>query len=199
MKPDFSKHGNGLLPVIVQDDTTHRVLTLGFVNEEIFNLAQKERKIDLTSLGRKSARIKNESVNDLFQIKEILLDCDSGTLLLKTETSGPVCHTGADTCFNEVNHPFVLKTLEQIIAVHKQNPGSSSYASGLFEKGVDHIAERLGEEAAELVIETTGDDEKRFLNEAADLLYHYLILLHAKNYTLHHVVQVLGERHSDSK
>ena len=196
MSPDFSKHENGQIPVIVQDDATHRVLLLGFINEESFLSVQQKGRIDLLKLDKAGNRVKNEiSANEL-TVKEILLDCDSDTLLIKAETPGPVCHTGADTCFNETNHRFVLKTLEQVIAGHKENAGSTSYASSLFEKGVDHIAERLGEEAAELVFESTGGNDQRFINEAADLLYHYLILLHAKNYSLHNVVQVLGERHS---
>ena len=196
MKPDFTKYANGRIPVIVQDDTTHRVLLLGFMDEESFSTVQKEGKVDLLKLDKTGKRIKSESSTNELEVKEILLDCNSDTLLIKAETPGPVCHTGADTCFNEINHRFVLKTLEQVIAGHKQSSANTSYASSLFEKGVDHIAERLGEEAAELVIESTGGNDQRFLNEAADLLYHYLILLHAKNYSLHNVVQILGERHS---
>ena len=194
MTPDFSRYENKQIPVIIQDDTTHRVLLLGFIDEEAFLKVQQKGKVDLTKLDKSGNRIKND-LSEL-TVKEILLDCDSDTLLIKAEAPGPVCHTGADTCFNETNHRFVLKTLEQVIADHKQNSNNTSYLSSLFEKGVDHIAERLGEEAAELVFESTGNDNERFLNEAADLLYHYLILLHAKNYSLHNVVQILGERHS---
>lgn len=195
MKPDFSKHEKGQIPVIIQDDTTHRVLLLGFIDEESFLAIQQKNKVDLSTFDKAGKRVNKELLSNELAVKEILLDCDSDTLLIKAETPGPVCHTGADTCFNETNHPFVLRTLEQVIAGHK-NSGSASYASSLFEKGVDHIAERLGEEAAELVFESTGNNDQRFLDEAADLLYHYLILLHAKNYSLHHVVQILGERHS---
>ena len=196
MKPDFTKYENGQIPVIVQDNTTHRVLLLGFIDEQSFSTVRLEGKVDLFNLYKAGDRTKTESASNWLNVKEILLDCDSDTLLIKAETPGPVCHTGADTCFNETNHPFVLKTLEEAIAVQKQNSGNTSYASALFEKGVDHIAERLGEEATELVIESTGGDDQRFLDEAADLLYHYLILLHAKNYSLHNVVQILGERHT---
>ena len=195
MKPDFTKHENGRIPVIVQDDTTHRVLLLGLIDEESFSTVQEEKKVDLLKLDKTGKRKKNESADELV-VKEILLDCNSDTLLIKAEAPGPVCHTGADTCFNEINHRFVLKSLEEAIAGHKQNASGGSYASSLFEKGVDHIAERLGEEATELVIESTGGNDQRFLDEAADLLYHYLILLHAKNYSLHHVVQVLENRHA---
>jgi phosphoribosyl-ATP pyrophosphohydrolase/phosphoribosyl-AMP cyclohydrolase len=193
MKPDFSKHENGQLPVIIQDDTTHRVLLLGFIDEEAFSTVKEKSKVDLSKLDKSGKR--KDELSEL-EVKEILLDCDSDTLLIKAETPGPVCHTGADTCFNETNHRFVLRTLEQVIANHKQNSDSTSYVSSLFDKGIDHIADRLGEEAAELVFESTGNNDQRFLNEAADLLYHYLILLHAKNYSLHNVVQILGERHS---
>ena len=195
MKPDFSKHEDQQIPVIIQDDTTHRVLLLGFIDEESFARVQQNGKVDLTKLDKAGSRIKNEASANELVVKDVLLDCDSDTLLIKAETPGPVCHTGADTCFNETNHRFVLKTLEEVIAGHKQNSGNTSYASSLFEKGVDHIADRLGEEAAELVFESTGNNDQRFLDEAADLLYHYLILLHAKNYSLHNVVQILGERH----
>lgn len=194
MNPDFSKYPDGLLPAIVQDDATQKVLMLGFMNEESFAQTQKEGKVTFYSRSKERLWTKGETSGNFLEVKEILLDCDSDTLLIKAEPSGPVCHTGADTCFNEPNHRFVLKTLEQVIADRKQNPLETSYTTSLFEKGVNKIAQKLGEEAVELVIESTGNNDERFLEEAADLLYHYLVLLHAKNFTLHHVVKVLGER-----
>lgn len=195
MKPDFSKYPEGLLPAIIQDAVTQKVLMLGFMDEESFAQTQQEGKVTFFSRSKQKLWTKGETSGNILEVKEILLDCDSDTLLIKAEPSGPVCHTGADTCFNEPNHRFVLKTLEQIIADRKQNPLETSYTSSLFEKGVNKIAQKLGEEAVELVIESTGDNDERFLNEGADLLYHFLVLIHAKNYSLHHVVNVLAERH----
>ncbi|MFI5133280.1 MAG: bifunctional phosphoribosyl-AMP cyclohydrolase/phosphoribosyl-ATP diphosphatase HisIE [Chitinophagales bacterium] len=194
MTPDFSKHPNGLLPVIVQDAVTQKVLTLGFMNDKSFAQTQVEGKVIFFNNDKEMELSQGQRSGNLLEVKEILLDCDSDTLLIKAEPSGPVCHTGADTCFNEPNHRFVLKTLEQVIAEHKQNPAEASYTSSLFEKGVNQIAQRLGEEAVELVIESTGDNDKKFLEEGADLLYHFLVLLHAKNYSLHNVIMILSER-----
>lgn len=194
MNPDFSKYPDGLVPAIVQDFLTQKVLMLGFMNEEAFAQTQSEGTVTFFSRDRKKLWTKGETSGNFLKVKEILLDCDSDTLLIKAEPSGPVCHTGADTCFNESNPRFVLKTLEQIIADRKQNPSESSYTSSLFEKGINRIAQKFGEEAVELVIESTGNKDERFLEEAADLLYHYLVLLHAKNYKLRDVVKILEDR-----
>ena len=194
MNPDFSKYPDGLVPAIVQDFLTQKVLMLGFINEEAFAQTQSEGTVTFFSRDRKKLWTKGETSGNFLKVKEILLDCDSDTLLIKAEPSGPVCHTGADTCFNESNPRFVLKTLEQIIADRKQNPSESSYTSSLFEKGINRIAQKFGEEAVELVIESTGNKDERFLEEAADLLYHYLVLLHAKNYKLRDVVKILEDR-----
>jgi phosphoribosyl-ATP pyrophosphohydrolase/phosphoribosyl-AMP cyclohydrolase len=128
-------------------------------------------------------------------VKEIIVDCDNDTLLIKASPIGPVCHTGADTCFNENNSSFSLEKLEGIIADRKNNPSSSSYTSSLFAKGINKIAQKVGEEAVELVIESKDDNKEKFLSEAADLLYHYLVLLQAKNYKLQDVINVLAQRH----
>jgi len=195
MKPDFSKYPGGLVPVIVQDATTQKVLMLGFMNEEAFAKTQQESRVTFYSRSKQRLWTKGESSGNFLLLKEVLLDCDADTLLIKAQPAGPVCHTGADTCFNETNPSFILDTLEQVIAERKSNPSDASYTSSLFAKGINKIAQKVGEEAVELVIESKDDNKEKFLNEAADLLYHYLVLLQAKNYKLKDVMNVLAERH----
>jgi phosphoribosyl-ATP pyrophosphohydrolase/phosphoribosyl-AMP cyclohydrolase len=195
MKPDFSKYTDGLVPSIVQDASTQKVLMLGFMNEEAFIKTQQEGKITFYSRSKQRLWTKGETSGNFLLLKEILLDCDNDTILIRATPTGPVCHTGADTCFNETNPVFSLKTLEETIADRKKNPSDSSYTSSLFAKGINKVAQKLGEEAVELVIESKDNDEEKFLNEAADLLYHYLVLLQAKNFKLDDVVNTLAERH----
>lgn len=195
MKPSFAKYTDGLLPVIVQDYITNKVLMLGFMNEAAFEQTQKESKVTFFSRSKQRLWIKGETSGNFLLVKEILIDCDNDTLLIKAEATGPVCHSGADTCFNEVNNSFSLQKLENIIADRKNNPNEISYTSSLFSKGINKIAQKVGEEAVELVIESKDDDKEKFLNEAADLLFHYLVLLQAKNYSLKDVEAILSERH----
>lgn len=195
MKPAFEKYTDGLLPVIVQDFITDKVLMLGFMNEEAFLKTKKEEKVTFFSRSKLRLWTKGETSGNFLLVKEILIDCDNDTLLIKAEATGPVCHSGADTCFNETNNSFSLNKLEQIIADRKKNPDDKSYTSSLFAKGINKIAQKVGEEAVELVIESKDDDSKKFLNEAADLLFHYLVLLQAKNYSLKDVEVILAERH----
>jgi phosphoribosyl-AMP cyclohydrolase / phosphoribosyl-ATP pyrophosphohydrolase len=195
MKPDFSKYTDGLVPSIIQDASTQKVLMLGFMNEEAFIKTQQEGKITFYSRSKQRLWTKGETSGNFLLLKEILLDCDNDTILIRATPTGPVCHTGADTCFNETNPVFSLKTLEETIADRKKNPSDSSYTSSLFAKGINKVAQKLGEEAVELVIESKDNDEEKFLNEAADLLYHYLVLLQAKNFKLDDVVNTLAERH----
>jgi phosphoribosyl-ATP pyrophosphohydrolase/phosphoribosyl-AMP cyclohydrolase len=195
MKPDFSKYADGLIPVIIQDANTQKVLMLGFMNEEAFAKTQKEGKITFYSRSKQRLWTKGETSDNFLLVKEILTDCDNDTILIKAHPTGPVCHTGADTCFNETNPRFTLQTLEETIADRKKNPADSSYTSTLFAKGINKVAQKVGEEAVELVIESKDNNEEKFLNEAADLLYHYLVLLQAKNYQLNDVVKTLAERH----
>ncbi len=195
MKPDFSKYNDSLLPVVVQDYTTNKVLMLGFMNEEAYNKTIGDNKITFYSRSRQQLWTKGEKSGNFLLVKEILADCDHDTLLIKADPTGPVCHTGADTCFNEKNKTFSLFTLEKIIADRKDNPESNSYTSSLFASGINKIAQKVGEEAVELIIESKDDDKEKFLNEAADLLYHYLVLLKAKEYTLNDVVNTLHSRH----
>ena len=195
MKPDFSKYTDGLVPVIVQDAATNKVLMLGFMNEEALNKTNADGKVTFFSRSKQRLWTKGETSNNFLIVKEIISDCDNDTLLIKALPTGPVCHTGADTCFNEKNSSFSLEKLEAIITDRKKNPTASSYTASLFAKGINKIAQKVGEEAVELVIESKDDNKDKFLGEAADLLYHYLVLLQAKNYKLDEVVEVLAKRH----
>ncbi len=195
MTPDFSKYSDGLVPVIVQDNNTQKVLMLGFMNEEALNKTKQESKVTFYSRSKQRLWTKGETSGNFLLVKEILADCDNDTLLIKANPTGPVCHTGADTCFKENNNEFSLQKLEQVIADRKANPADSSYTSSLFAKGINKIAQKVGEEAVELVIESKDNSREKFLGEAADLLFHYLILLQAKEYSFKDVEQVLAERH----
>jgi len=195
MNPDFSKYNDGLVPVIVQDNNTGKVLMLGFMNKEAFTQTQKEGKVTFYSRSKQRLWTKGETSGNFIFVKNILTDCDNDTILIKAKPTGPVCHTGTDTCFNEINPTFTLEILEETIADRKANPNDSSYTSSLFAKGINKISQKVGEEAVELVIESKDNDHEKFLNEAADLLYHYLVLLQAKNYKLDNVIKILMERH----
>jgi phosphoribosyl-ATP pyrophosphohydrolase/phosphoribosyl-AMP cyclohydrolase len=195
MNPDFSKYADGLMPVIIQDSISNKVLMLGFMNEESFAKTNADGKVTFFSRSKQRLWTKGETSNNFLLVKEIIIDCDHDTLLIKASPTGPVCHTGADTCFNENNSSFSLEKLEGIIADRKNNPSASSYTSSLFAKGINKIAQKVGEEAVELVIESKDDNKEKFLSEAADLLYHYLVLLQAKNYKLQDVINVLAQRH----
>src|SRR5258706_6419386 len=196
MKPDFSKYSDGFMPAIVQDADTQKVLMLGFMNEEAFAKTQAEDKVTFYSRSKQRLWTKGETSNNFLLVKEILTDCDDDTILIKAHPIGPVCHTGADTCFNETNPRFSLQTLEETIADRKKNPSESSYTSSLFAKGINKVAQKVGEEAVELVIESKDDNKEKFLNEAADLLYHYLVLLQAKNSRLNDIIDKLAVRHN---
>ncbi len=195
MNPDFSKYTDGLLPVIVQDAATNRVLMLGFMNQEALEISRKEGKVTFFSRSKNRLWTKGESSGHFLFVKDMLLDCDKDTLLVKATPAGPVCHTGADTCFNETNPAFSLEQLEQVIADRKNNPSEKSYTASLFAKGINKVAQKVGEEAVELVIESKDNNEELFLGEAADLLFHYLVLLHCKGYQLSDVINVLSKRH----
>jgi phosphoribosyl-ATP pyrophosphohydrolase/phosphoribosyl-AMP cyclohydrolase len=196
MELNFDKYADGLLPVIVQDESTLKVLMLGFMNEEALQKTISEGKVTFYSRSRKKLWTKGEESGNLLLVKSILPDCDQDTLLIKAQPLGPVCHTGADTCWNEKNRKDdFLGYLEEIIESRKKNNVDGSYVRQLFQKGINKIAQKVGEEAIELVIESKDNDDLMFLNEAADLLFHYLILLNAKGYNLQDVSDVLKERH----
>jgi len=195
INPDFSKYADGLMPVIIQDSISNKVMMLGFMNEVSFAKTKADGKVTFFSRSKQRLWTKGETSNNFLLVKEIIVDCDNDTLLIKASPTGPVCHTGADTCFNENNSSFSLEKLEGIIADRKNNPSASSYTSSLFAKGINKIAQKVGEEAVELVIESKDDNKEKFLSEAADLLYHYLVLLKAKNYKLQDIINVLAQRH----
>ena len=195
MVVDFSKYTDGLVPTIIQDADTQKVLMLGFMNEEAFQQSRQEGKVTFYSRSKQRLWTKGETSGNFLFIKEIITDCDNDTLLIKVNPAGPVCHTGADTCFSENNTGFTLEKLESIIEDRKNNPSESSYTSSLFAKGINKVAQKLGEEAVELIIESKDNNKELFLGEAADLLYHYLVLLQMKNHKLKEVIQLLSERH----
>ncbi len=195
MQPDFSKYSDGLVPVIIQDAGTLQVLMLGFMNEAAFLKSEEEGRVTFFSRSKQRLWTKGETSGNFLHIQEIKTDCDNDTLLIKVLPAGPVCHTGADTCFNETNPSFSLQQLEQIIIDRKNNPTDKSYTSSLFAKGINKVAQKVGEEAVELVIESKDDNKELFLGEAADLLFHYLVLLQHKGYSLGEVVNTLEKRH----
>lgn len=195
MELNFNKL-NGLIPAVVQDSQTNKVLMVGFMNQEALDKTIKEGKVTFYSRSKERLWTKGEESGNFLELKEVIPDCDNDTVLIKANPTGPVCHTGSDTCFNEKNdHRFGFKTLELIIDNRKNNPIEGSYTTLLFEKGINKIAQKVGEEAVELVIESKDDNEELFLNEAADLMYHYIVLLKSKGYSLQDVENVLEERH----
>lgn len=197
MNIDFKKYTDGLVPAIVQDFNTNKVLMLGFMNNEAMQKTEEIGKVTFYSRSKNRLWTKGEESGNFLLLKEIKLDCDNDTILIKANPVGPVCHTGADTCFSEKNHSDnFLEYLEHIIDLRKQVSPEESYVSKLFTKGINKIAQKVGEEAVELVIEAKDNNEDLFLNEAADLLFHYLLLLNAKGYKLQNVIQILQQRHS---
>ncbi|MBS1668514.1 MAG: bifunctional phosphoribosyl-AMP cyclohydrolase/phosphoribosyl-ATP diphosphatase HisIE [Bacteroidetes bacterium] len=196
MQIDFQKYSDRLVPAIVQDFTTSKVLMLGFMNEAAFQKTMSEGKVVFYSRSKKRLWMKGEESGNFLLLKSISPDCDNDTLLIKAVPLGPVCHTGADTCWSEKNiKDDFLFYLESIINLRKQASPEDSYVAKLFSKGINKIAQKVGEEAVEMVIEAKDSNEGLFLNESADLLFHYLILLNAKGYTLQDVINVLELRH----
>ena len=191
---DFSKQ-NGLVPCIIQDADSDAVLMLGFMNKEAFEKTIHEKKVTFFSRSKQRLWTKGETSGNFLHLVDILPDCDQDTLLVKVNPAGPACHTGADTCFKETNTGWNLSALEKVIHDRKSNPKQGSYTTTLFESGLNKIAQKVGEEAVELVIEAKDNNKDLFLNEAADLMYHYLVLLQAKGYSLGDVENVLKERH----
>jgi phosphoribosyl-ATP pyrophosphohydrolase/phosphoribosyl-AMP cyclohydrolase len=196
MTVNFKKYSDGLVPAIIQDAATQKVLMLGFMNAEALIKTSELQKVTFFSRSKNRLWTKGEESGNYLFVKEIRSDCDNDTLLIKAAPAGPVCHTGADTCWDEKNESDnFLQQLEDIITERKMNPTQKSYTSSLFESGINKIAQKVGEEAIELVIEAKDDNAVLFKNEAADLLFHYLILLQAKGFKLDDVVEVLKERH----
>ena len=198
MNIDFNKNNDGLVPAVIQDAKTLKVLMLGYMNEEAFLKTNESKKVTFYSRTKKRLWTKGEESGNFLQLVDIKLDCDNDTLLIHVNPVGPVCHKGDDTCWQENNkqdYGFISE-LEQIIENRKnQSTPDDSYVASLFAKGMNKIAQKVGEEAVEVVIEAKDDNEDLFLNESADLLFHYLILLKAKGYELNDIVKVLQNRH----
>lgn len=191
---DFKKLG-GLVPCIVQDANSSVILMLGFMNAEALEKTIHEGRVTFFSRSKQRLWTKGETSGNFLEVVDIISDCDRDTILVKAQPVGPACHTGADTCFNETNPGWGIPALEKIIVNRKDNPKEGSYTTTLFNSGMNKIAQKVGEEAVELVIEAKDDNKDLFLNEAADLMYHYIVLLQAKGFSLRDVESVLKQRH----
>ena len=196
MNIDFKKFEKGLAPAIIQDSHTGKVLMLGYMNQEALTKTEKEKRVTFYSRSRKRLWTKGEESGNYLNVQSMLADCDNDAILIKAVPEGPVCHTGADTCWNEKNEGNdFLAHLEGIIQKRKNEPSEKSYTTTLFKAGINKVAQKVGEEATELIIEAKDNNEELFLNEAADLLFHYLVLLAAKDTNLDAVINVLKQRH----
>jgi phosphoribosyl-ATP pyrophosphohydrolase/phosphoribosyl-AMP cyclohydrolase len=195
MKIDFDKFENGLAPAVIQDSKTGKVLMLGYMNKESLAKTQEEKRVVFYSRSKKRLWMKGEESGNFLHVQDILVDCDNDAILIKAIPAGPVCHTGADTCWNEKNEGDFLTHLEGIIKERKRDIDGKSYTSSLFKSGINKIAQKVGEEAVEVVIEAKDNNRDLFLNESADLLFHYLVLLAAKDASLTDVINVLKSRH----
>jgi len=197
MNINFTKYADGLVPAIVQDAATKTVLMLGFMNQAAVDATLASGKVTFYSRSKNRLWTKGEESGNFLNYISMKEDCDQDTLLIQAIPEGPVCHMGTDTCWGEDNNTSIafLNKLEQIIAERKNADPSSSYVASLFAKGINKIAQKVGEEAVELVIEAKDNNEQLFLDESADLLFHYLILLQSKGYQLDNVVKVLAQRH----
>lgn len=198
MEINFKKSSDGLIPAVVQDYETGKVLMLGYMNEASLAKTEAEKVVTFFSRSKQRLWTKGETSGNFLQVKTILVDCDQDTILIKANPIGPTCHTGADTCFFEKNEgkaSFLNYLQKQIIRDRKNNPSDASYTSKLFARGVNKIAQKVGEEAVELVIEAKDSNDDLFKGEAADLLFHYLILLEQRGMDLDDIVDVLKTRH----
>jgi len=194
MKIDFDKNSVGLVPAIIQDVETKNVLMLGYMNKEALNLTLESNKVHFFSRSKNRIWMKGEESGNFLNLISMKPDCDNDSLLLKVKPQGPTCHKGDDTCWGEKNDQNFLNTLEKIIVDRIKNPSDNSYVSNLFEKGIDKIAQKVGEEATETIIEAKNNNSVHFLNESADLLFHFLVLLNFKGYALDDVINVLKKR-----
>ena len=197
MNLDFNKNKDGLVPAIIQDDVTFKVLMLGYLNNESLSLTLSTKVVHFYSRTKQRIWKKGEESGNELKVVSLKEDCDNDTVLIKVNPVGPVCHKGNDTCFKEINESTnFIEKLESVIEDRKINPSNSSYVSSLFKKGTNKIAQKVGEEAIELVIESKDTNDDLFLNESADLLFHYLILLQEKGFKINDVVNVLKSRSS---
>lgn len=197
MKVDFDKYQDGLAPAIIQDAETRNVLMLGFMNKEALEATEKSGRVTFFSRSKQRLWTKGEESGNFLDVKDVLIDCDQDTLLVRVRPEGPVCHKGSDTCWGEKNEPMAfLRKLENIIEQRQNSPeNASSYVSSLFRAGINKIAQKVGEEAVETVIEAKDNNDERFIDESADLLFHLLILLQARGYRLKDVEDRLKKRH----
>ena len=195
MNIDFNK-GDGLVPVVIQDNNTLQVLMLGYMNQEAFEKTKEENRVTFYSRSKKRLWTKGESSGNFLTVKDIQIDCDQDTILIKAEPAGPTCHTGSTSCFKEETAKGFLYKLESIIQDRIDNDVTDSYTNKLYKRGINKVAQKVGEEAVELVIESKDNNDSLFKNEAADLLYHFLILLKAKGFTLEEIEEQLKQRHN---
>lgn len=196
-KPDFSKSTDGLLPAIIQDVNTNKVLMQGYMNSDAWEKTHELKKVTFFSRSKNRLWTKGEESQNFLVFHEALVDCDNDSILIKASPMGPTCHTGDDTCWQEKNEEKVMfiKQLAAIIKSRKESTAEQSYTKSLFDKGINKIAQKVGEEAVEIVIEAKDDNKELFLGEAADLLFHYLVLLEAKEISLDEVIDTLIARH----
>lgn len=194
MDIDFSK-GDGLVPVIIQNNSTLQVLMLGYMNEEAFQKTKAENKVTFFSRSKNRLWTKGEESGNFLTVKDIQIDCDNDTILIKVDPKGPTCHTGSTSCFKDETDKGFVYELQKIITQRIDTNDENSYTNTLYRRGINKVAQKVGEEAVELVIEAKDDDADLFTNEAADLMYHYLILLKAKGFTLEDIETVLKGRH----
>ncbi|SKC13784.1 phosphoribosyl-ATP pyrophosphatase /phosphoribosyl-AMP cyclohydrolase [Dyadobacter psychrophilus] len=200
---DFDKSPDGLVPAIIQDSNTSKVLMLGYMNQEALEKTKELGTVTFFSRSKQRLWTKGETSGNFLFVNEITADCDGDTILIKATPAGPTCHTGADTCFGEKNSQdarigeasFLNYLQKEVIRERKLNPQDESYTSSLFRKGINKIAQKVGEEAVEVVIESKDDDADLFKNEVSDLLFHLLVLLEQKNIDLDEVIGVLRSRH----
>ncbi|WP_298506489.1 bifunctional phosphoribosyl-AMP cyclohydrolase/phosphoribosyl-ATP diphosphatase HisIE [uncultured Maribacter sp.] len=197
MNIDFNKSNDGLVPAIIQDAITKNVLMLGYMNEEAYTKTIETKKVTFYSRTKNRLWTKGEESGNFLSLLDIKIDCDSDTLLISVNPIGPTCHKGTDTCWNEKNisnFGFLSKLEKTIEERRTSSDGTKSYVASLFEKGINKLAQKVGEEAVEVVIEAKDNDDDLFLNESADLLFHYLMLLQAKGFTLKDIEKVLKSR-----
>ena len=193
MNIDFTK-GNGLVPVIIQDNNTLQVLMLGYMNSEAFEKTKVDKKVTFFSRSKNRLWTKGEVSGNFLKVKNIQIDCDNDTILIKADPSGPTCHTGSTSCFKEETSKGFVYNLQATISQRINENDKDSYTNQLYKRGINKVAQKVGEEAIELVIEAKDDDDKLFKDEAADLLYHYLILLKAKGFTFEDIECILKNR-----
>jgi phosphoribosyl-ATP pyrophosphohydrolase/phosphoribosyl-AMP cyclohydrolase len=198
MNIDFAK-GNGIVPVVIQDNNTLQVLMVGYMNEEAYIKTSEEKKVTFFSRSKNRLWTKGETSENYLNVVDILTDCDNDSILIKAQPEGPTCHTGSTSCFGEETPKGFIYKLEQIINQRIIKNTEESYTNKLYKKGINKVAQKVGEEAVELVIESKDNDIDLFKNEAADLLYHFLILLKAKNTDLQSIEEVLKKRHEVKK